>query len=1224
MSRIPPGLLYLTIYNPTLRPDTTIPPDDEDAEEQAHILFYTARERAVSRDKMLRQVGLAKALVNFSGMFCDVQECANVHSQSRRMIMLSPEPDFWIHACVEVAKTPRQVAAKSRNKAKSKESSPQTELTYDYHDGSINDLALKTQMLRGQQALELQLERFFTVWAWKWDIEDDLDFGDHLGVSLHPLHRSLTLILDNFAQEHLPPDAVSFALIPPHVIPSTRLLSSRYPDVLIRHVLSKIPPPPARPVETADSATDDKQTTLPAELPVSAAHDVRTHGHKSSSFMSMDMRNLKWMWNGLTFGKTASAKSTAPSTPAGHSATTPEPETSKEDGPGTPETKVEDVSQQKEVATVNAEVDTDSLRDAITSENVHSPASHTSSVKLPPLSPPLEHALTLEDTTTKELDAAPEQDEEEKAEVDQADLDAAPDESPSDESPMPVEHVSPVEAEPEVAVARPNPPTFLPLTVHLARADMPTETERKTVLHATSDHCTVAFVVEHSSDVDPTKLGDQAVDLFADLKRCIEEHGDMSSRDADSLPPTVTSILEKRTEHIISSGLFTSSSQPPLKSKSEHLFRGQELLHSDLDISEVFSRGQHPQHWHISRKGLGTNSSGEPVNGEVFMEVARKESTLTDVDNELATLVKRTVQVGPRRALKLAPFQTGLLSESAARPGRCMACCSLAIGPMLFKSGIAQSAVSDERRDDHILSTTILVSLCEATLRNVVGAVIIVRGGDRQYLPQYTFFAPMDQDTSITVLGEQQEFQLGTLLRSIYLNDTSPSFIQGIWGETSLFNESEVTVRADASVNGGNLISSAVALSQGLWPPSSQEALQLANGTVVFSPLGGYQYVPIESVDPDEEPTLNALPGCMAWNERNNQLSSSAAFATKAADSASLLSQLGQYYPIAPPTLAQIGDVYDYMNVMAIHNATYASTLPSGYLEQARVLNDWLALNVFTDSNVTGVGNGASKVNLTEIDRNKVVAIVAGLSIMNDIVSTLYAMEDDSYAGKMFIDVVSFEPFVSLMNMTGVFESLPEPATVDYASALIFELRSTLSGQLSVRLNFKNGTSDDAFHTYPMNFNYWNGSDIPLDLFTGYFSSVRINNWYAWCSLCQNNQSTTCMGANLAAALANSTANSNGTSSLPQNTSSGLESAASTGGHKTFSPVGAGFLGAGLAIVVLSAIFGFLVFLGVFSYGGARKLHRFSNTSYRQRKRRVGDEMELHSEVNSVVGLKVS
>ena len=66
MSRIPAGQLYLTSYNPTLRPTSLTSPDDEDAEEQAQILFYTAKERAVSRDRMLRQVGLAKALVNFS------------------------------------------------------------------------------------------------------------------------------------------------------------------------------------------------------------------------------------------------------------------------------------------------------------------------------------------------------------------------------------------------------------------------------------------------------------------------------------------------------------------------------------------------------------------------------------------------------------------------------------------------------------------------------------------------------------------------------------------------------------------------------------------------------------------------------------------------------------------------------------------------------------------------------------------------------------------------------------------------------------------------------------------------------------------------------------------------------------------------------------------------------------------------------------------------------
>lgn len=65
MSKIPPSLLYLTIYNPTIKP-VLLNPEDEDAEELGHILFHTAREHAVSRDRILRQVGLAKALVNFS------------------------------------------------------------------------------------------------------------------------------------------------------------------------------------------------------------------------------------------------------------------------------------------------------------------------------------------------------------------------------------------------------------------------------------------------------------------------------------------------------------------------------------------------------------------------------------------------------------------------------------------------------------------------------------------------------------------------------------------------------------------------------------------------------------------------------------------------------------------------------------------------------------------------------------------------------------------------------------------------------------------------------------------------------------------------------------------------------------------------------------------------------------------------------------------------------
>jgi hypothetical protein len=66
-TRNPPSLDFLVIYNKNLTsPPETTPDDDDDAQEEAHILFYTCRQRAVTRDRTLRQVGLAKALVSFS------------------------------------------------------------------------------------------------------------------------------------------------------------------------------------------------------------------------------------------------------------------------------------------------------------------------------------------------------------------------------------------------------------------------------------------------------------------------------------------------------------------------------------------------------------------------------------------------------------------------------------------------------------------------------------------------------------------------------------------------------------------------------------------------------------------------------------------------------------------------------------------------------------------------------------------------------------------------------------------------------------------------------------------------------------------------------------------------------------------------------------------------------------------------------------------------------
>lgn len=75
------SLSYMIIYNsdltlgndqpPSPRPSSAEdgpPPDrDEDAEEAAHIVFYSASNHITTRDKMLRHLGLAKGLENFAG-----------------------------------------------------------------------------------------------------------------------------------------------------------------------------------------------------------------------------------------------------------------------------------------------------------------------------------------------------------------------------------------------------------------------------------------------------------------------------------------------------------------------------------------------------------------------------------------------------------------------------------------------------------------------------------------------------------------------------------------------------------------------------------------------------------------------------------------------------------------------------------------------------------------------------------------------------------------------------------------------------------------------------------------------------------------------------------------------------------------------------------------------------------------------------------------------------
>ncbi|THH21185.1 hypothetical protein EUX98_g8430 [Antrodiella citrinella] len=673
MSRIPPALLFLTVFNPTLLPTGEYNEEDEDAEEQAHVLFYTARERAVSRGKILRQVGLAKALINFSGMFNSSTICENVHSQSRRMVMVSPEPDFWIHACVELAKTPRQVTPKrSTPKSKGKEPVGKPEVVYDYHDGSVRDFALRTHILRGyelfklthgsftsilsslgQQALELQLERFFTVWAWKWDTEEDITFASHLGVPLHPLYHTLTPILDEFTSQ-LPYSTTSFIFSGSQLVPSASLSVLPCAGTLSGHIATRIPPPPPPiPLSEASSST---ATVVPPDLGKDGQSDTVKGSDKSSeankvpfmnhvSHMSLDMKNIKWGWPGyLTFGKTKPGTPSIPTTSLEEAISSP---------PASPKLAKLNVEESKDAGHLtppSVNVDTESLVDAISSDNAHStqpssPASRSHASPSPAPGHLSLHDEAAEDNVIAEGTADSAQEAEKLEEglpeddapqnplgSQQGDGEKAEDDLAND--PVPDEEISEQATEP--SPPPPPPPQYLPTTVFLEDGDAPASTRKMRVWHATRDHLTLALVVDFDHPREELPTAADYARLLHDVEQAIEAG---ESKNLEASIPTVTKILEPQDKHVISTGQFTLSSS--FTSRSEHFFSGQQILRSDLDAQEVFSRGQNPQHWYISRSGLCGDNMGGRIEGEAYMEIARKESTLTDVDNALAGVVRR-------------------------------------------------------------------------------------------------------------------------------------------------------------------------------------------------------------------------------------------------------------------------------------------------------------------------------------------------------------------------------------------------------------------------------------------------------------------------------------------------------------------------------------------------------------------------------------------------------
>lgn len=93
--------------NHTPKKEDDNPDLEDDLREAAQIVFYTSHQAGrVSRDTMLRQVGLAKGLMGFTDMSAPSRDQKNVwavHGSHSRMIVYAPLPNWYMYICIKSA-----------------------------------------------------------------------------------------------------------------------------------------------------------------------------------------------------------------------------------------------------------------------------------------------------------------------------------------------------------------------------------------------------------------------------------------------------------------------------------------------------------------------------------------------------------------------------------------------------------------------------------------------------------------------------------------------------------------------------------------------------------------------------------------------------------------------------------------------------------------------------------------------------------------------------------------------------------------------------------------------------------------------------------------------------------------------------------------------------------------------------------------------------------------
>lgn len=395
-------------------------------------------------------------------------------------------------------------------------------------------------------------------------------------------------------------------------------------------------------------------------------------------------------------------------------------------------------------------------------------------------------------------------------------------------------------------------------------------------------------------------------------------------------------------------------------------------------------------------------------------------------------------------------------------------------------------------------SKALLLSLAALPLvktETVLGLYIFSRHGDRT--PKA--LAP----TNLTSLGADQVFASGGWYRDQYVASDASSPILGLSRDLAALTQLAVTAPPSDNV----LQNSAQAFLQGLYPPAGDlSAQELRNETEVTAPLGGYQYIPVNTVataassaGSENTAWLQGSSGCdNAVVSSNNYLSSTeyiTAFNQSKAFYQGLLPVIDSTFAADAATFKNAYSIFDYVDGATIHNLT----IPSSDLLTNATLHE---LKVLANEHEFGLAYNSSET----------IRAIAGATLAGQIVDALNATIAKRGAQPLTIQFGAYGVFLSFFGLAQL-PAVSDDFTgvVNYAASMAFELVTNASvgggaaypsvEDISVRFRFSNGSAAAVTPTaYPLF-----GQDetlLPWTTFVAQMNKFAIADTPDWCRVC--------------------------------------------------------------------------------------------------------------------------